>query len=169
IGVGGHCTPVYPYFLIENFREVGLDFSLALQGRLINNQMADYAVSLVNDKIQIKRALILGLGFRPNVKEDSLSTTYRLHEVLTRLGYRVLVHDTEYSLDEIRQKGFNPAADIYNSGAEVIFLVTMHREYHDLDLRRLSESGSRYFVDGRNNIDKSKVQQAGMEYFGIGH
>ncbi len=169
IGVGGHCTPVYPYFLIENFRQEGLDFSLALQGRLINNQMADYAVSLVNNKVQIKRALILGLGFRPNVKEDSLSTTYLLHEVLTSLGYQVLVHDTEYSLDEIRQKGFNPAADIYSSGAEVIFLVTMHREYHELDLSRLSESGVRYLVDGRNSIDKSKVRQAGMEYFGIGH
>ncbi len=169
IGVGGHCTPVYPYFLIENFRQEGLDFSLALQGRMINNQMADYAVSLVNDKVQNKRALILGLGFRPNVKEDSLSTTYLLHEVLTKSGYQVLVHDTEYTLDEVRQKGFEPSADIYSSGAEVVFLVTMHREYHDLDLKRLSESGARYFVDGRNSIDKSRVLQSGMEYFGIGH
>ena len=25
IGVGGHCTPVYPYFMIENFRKAGLE------------------------------------------------------------------------------------------------------------------------------------------------
>ena len=34
IGVGGHCTPVYPYFLIENFKQAGLDFTLAFQSRL---------------------------------------------------------------------------------------------------------------------------------------
>lgn len=169
IGVGGHCTPVYPYFLIENFRQEGLDFTLAAQGRMINNQMAAYAVSLVNDKVRNRKALILGLSFRPNVKEDSLSTTYLLSEVLYKSGYDVKVHDTEYAPDEIRQKGFQPVDDIYNSGSEVVFLVTMHREYNDLDLEKLAADGVRYFVDGRNSIDRSKVQLAGMEYIGIGH
>src|SRR5690606_6634313 len=101
IGVGGHCTPVYPYFLIENFRQSGLDFTLARQGRLVNNQMAAYAVSLVKDKVQKKNALILGLSFRPNVREDSLSTAYILHEALVREGFTVKVHDTEFTPGEI--------------------------------------------------------------------
>lgn len=168
IGVGGHCTPVYPYFLIENFDREGLDFSLAKQGRLINNKMAAYAVSLVNDKVKQKKALILGLSFRPNVKEDSLSTAYLLHEVLRDHGYDVTIHDTEYSLDEIAAKGFQSIDDIYESGCEVVFLVTMHREYFDIDFNKLAESGVRYFVDGRNAVDKSKVEQAGIGYVGIG-
>ena len=81
IGVGGHCTPVYPYFLIENFKQAGLDFTLASQSRSINDQMANYAVSLIKDKVRNKKALLLGLSFRPNVKEDALSTTYLLNEV----------------------------------------------------------------------------------------
>lgn len=169
IGVGGHCTPVYPYFLIENFRQAGLDFTLARQGRLVNNQMAAYAVSLVKDKVQKKNALILGLSFRPNVREDSLSTAYVLHEALVREGFTVKVHDTEFTPGEIQERGLIPATDIYATGSEVVFLVTMHREYHQIDAQKLSDAGVRYFVDGRNNMDKSKMIRAGIIYQGIGH
>jgi nucleotide sugar dehydrogenase len=168
IGVGGHCTPVYPYFLMENFRQAGLDFTLAGQSRLINDQMADYAVSLVKDKVKNKKALLLGLSFRPNVKEDALSTTYLLSEVLVRSGFDVQVHDVEFSEEEIKERGFKAVADIYEGDTEVVFLVTMHKEYYQLDFKRLSVQGVKYFIDGRNNIDRNKVEAAGIEYLGIG-
>lgn len=168
IGVGGHCTPVYPYFIIENFRQAGLDFTLASQGRLINNQMAAYAVSLVKNKVVNKKALVLGLSFRPNVKEDSLSTAYLLNDVLLETGFEVFVHDVEFSGDEIRSKGFHPAATIYDNTAEVAFLVTMHKEYNEINFERLAKNGIKYFVDGRNCIAKEKVESAGIEYIGIG-
>ncbi len=168
IGVGGHCTPVYPYFLIENFKQAGLDFTLAGQSRLINDQMADYAVSLVKDKVKNKKALLLGLSFRPNVKEDTLSITYLLNDVLLKAGFEVYVHDVEFSENEIKEKGFNPVS-IYKSNCEVVFLVTMHGEYENIDFERLAKTGIKYFVDGRNKISRDKVQEAGMEYIGIGH
>jgi nucleotide sugar dehydrogenase len=169
IGVGGHCTPIYPYFLIENFKQAGLEFTLASQSRLINNQMAEYAVSLVNTKVKNKKALILGLGFRPNVKEDALSTTYLLNEVLLRSGFEVVVHDTEYSILEIEEKGLHAAADLYTTGCEVAFLVTMHREYGGIDFEKLARNGVKYFVDGRNSLNRNEIQATGIHYIGIGH
>ncbi len=169
IGVASHCTPVYPYFLIDNFSKAGLDFTLAKQSRSINNSMAEYAVSLVREKTQNKKALILGLGFRPNVKEDALSTTYLLHDALLSDGFEVWVHDTEFSSEEIKAKGLSPAIGIYGNNAEVVFLVTMHKEYGEINFERLSKSGTKFFVDGRNAIDKQKVEDAGILYFGIGH
>ncbi|MEP7373119.1 MAG: nucleotide sugar dehydrogenase [Chitinophagaceae bacterium] len=168
IGVGGHCTPVYPYFLIENFKQAGLNFTLASQSRSINDQMADYAVSLIKDKVKNKKALLLGLSFRPNVKEDALSTTYLLSEVLVRTGFEVLVHDVEFSAEEIKSKGFNAVADIYSCDAEAVFLITMHKEYCQLDFKKLSANGVKYFIDGRNNIDSQQVEMAGIQYSGIG-
>jgi len=169
IGVGGHCTPVYPYFLIENFKQAGLDFTLAQQSRMINDGMAEYAVSLIKEKVKKKKAVLLGLCFRPNVKEDALSTTYLLHDVLLKSGFEVLVHDVEFSEDELKEKGLNVAASIYDNDAEVVFLVTMHKEYQQLDFDKLARNGVKFFVDGRNNIDKTKVGNAGIEYIGIGH
>jgi len=168
IGVGGHCTPVYPYFLIENFKHTGLDFTLASESRLINDKMSEFAVSLVKDKVKNKKALLLGLSFRPNVKEDALSVAYLLSDELVKYGFEVAVHDVEFSAQEITAKGFAAAHDIYNSGAEVIFLITMHKEYHQLDFEKLSKQGVKFFVDGRNSINRDKVEKAGIHYMGIG-
>ena len=130
--------------------------------------MALHAVSLIRNKVKQKHALILGLSFRPNVKEDTLSTTYHLHEILLKEGYSVWVHDEEYSVEELAMKGFRAVNSVYEKRAEVIFLVTMHNQYHDLDFEQLRANGVEYFVDGRNSVARGKVEAAGIEYFGIG-
>ncbi len=168
IGVGGHCTPVYPYFLIENFAQYGLDFTLAKQGRAINNAMPLYAYSMVKDKVKNKSALLLGLGFRPNIKEDTLSVTYLLQELLLKDDYLVRVHDTEFTQEEMIERKLNPVTDIYTSGAEVVFLLTLHEQYASINFQKLAASGVRYFVDGRNAFPKEVVASSGINYLGIG-
>jgi nucleotide sugar dehydrogenase len=168
IGVGGHCTPVYPYFLINNFKNAGLDFKLASASRVINDHMAEHAVSLIQNEVSKKSALILGLSFRPNIKEDTFSTTYLLNEALIQAGYEVKVHDTEFSSTELGRKGFKAADDLYSTNAEAVFLVTMHKQYATIDFAKLAANGVKVIVDGRNNLDKNKVETAGMKYIGIG-
>lgn len=168
IGVGGHCTPVYPYFLINNFRQAGLDFDLASRSRIINDEMASYAVALAATQVARKKALVLGLSFRPNIKEDTFSTSYLLRDALLQQGFEVLLHDTEFSSDEIEKKGFAPAQDPYTTDAEVVFLVTMHKEYSQLDYAKLHAAGVRVIVDGRNQLHKQTIEQAGIRYLGIG-
>ena len=168
IGVGGHCTPVYPYFLINNFREAGLDFDLASRSRTINDEMSAYAVALASAHATQKKALILGLSFRPNIKEDTFSTSYLLRDALLQSNFEVCLHDTEFSAEEISRKGFTPAADVYSSASEVVFLVTMHKEYQQLDFARLYSSGVRVIMDGRNQLKKEQVEHAGIRYLGIG-
>ncbi|PZR22725.1 MAG: hypothetical protein DI535_25530 [Citrobacter freundii] len=167
IGVGGHCTPVYPYFLIDNFNKAGLDFSLARSGREINDSMASFALSLISDKVKKKTALVLGLSFRPNVKEDANSVGAALYALLKKEGYDVRIHDTEFGEQEVNAKGMR-FGELYDTKAEVLFLVTMHKEYKAIDFERLAENGVRFIVDGRNALSKDKIEAAGIAYFGIG-
>ncbi|MCG2614166.1 nucleotide sugar dehydrogenase [Terrimonas sp. NA20] len=167
IGVGGHCTPVYPYFLIDNFRHAGLDFSIARAGRQINDNMAAFAVSLIRDKVRNKTALVLGLSFRPNVKEDANSVGASLYGLLEQEGFDVFMHDAEFSQPELEHKGF-AFADPSKTDAEVVFLVTMHREYRQLDFTAMAANGVRFIVDGRNALDRRIVESAGISYTGIG-
>ncbi len=169
IGVGGHCTPVYPYFLIDNFQQAGFDFTLAKQSRVINDNMAGYSISLVSDLVKNKKALILGLSFRPNVKEDALSTTYLLNEELLKAGFEVWVNDIEFDEEEIKERNLQPCINIYDSNCEVAFLVTLHKEYSLIDFEKLASSGIKFFLDGRNSIPRDKVEKAGIIYLGIGH
>lgn len=168
IGVGGHCTPVYPYFLINNFRNAGMNFVLASESRVINDEMAKHAVSLISNSVNHKKALILGLSFRPNIKEDTFSTTYLLRDALLQEGFEVVLHDTEFSADDIKRKGFNPVSDIYSSGAEAVFVVTIHEQYKNIDYAKLASTGVRFLLDGRNGLDKAAAEAAGIKYTGIG-
>ena len=40
IGVGGHCTPVYPYFYLRDAERRGVDAGLAAKGRSVNDAQA---------------------------------------------------------------------------------------------------------------------------------
>ena len=166
IGVGGHCTPVYPYFMMDSFANNGMQFTLAREARLINEKMPAYAASLI-DVHEGDVVLILGLAFRAGVREDAYSPAYGLSAILREKGCSVLLHDPVYSAEEITSKGFLPG-DLYESGASVLVLVTMHQEYKSLDYQRLYESGVREILDGRNRMDRDAILQSGIMYKGIG-
>ncbi len=168
IGVGGHCTPVYPYFLIDNFRQQGMDFSLAKSARVINDAMARFAINQIDKRDAIKSVLLLGLAFRPEVKEDLFSTTYLLKERLQELSIQTYLNDPYFSLVEMQQKGFQPVKDVYAIKTEAVILVTAHAAYKDIDWKRLAGNGCRYVLDGRNMLSADSIRSAGLEYIGIG-
>jgi nucleotide sugar dehydrogenase len=168
IGVGGHCTPVYPHFLINNFAGVDLDFTLAREGRRLNDAMPEYIVDSICQEFPIERVLILGLGFRPNVKEDTCSPAYQLNQILQKRGIKVSLHDPLYTYEELTNKGFTAAENMYDEIYDAIFLVTCHHQYADLDFQRFAQRGCKIFVDGRNAIHHEKVLRNGMAYRGIG-
>jgi nucleotide sugar dehydrogenase len=171
IGVGGHCTPVYPYFYIRDAERHGIDASLAEQARSVNDGQAKRSLDRVEAKwgsLRDQEVLLLGLGFRPEVKEDAFSTTYLLHSELLRRDARPLVHDTMFSADEIGARGFTPAVLDAHQLPPVVVLVTAHTDYMKLTFDDLAARGVKVVVDGRNVWDGAQARDAGLVYIGIG-
>ena len=72
LGVGGHCIPVYPYFLSG-----AVDAPLTALGREVNDSMAQHAVERLETELgglAGQTVLILGLAYRGGVKEATLSS-----------------------------------------------------------------------------------------------
>jgi perosamine synthetase len=171
IGVGGHCTPVYPYFLIREGERVGVPMTLAERSRRINDGQAAHTVSRILRALQslsASRVLILGLAFRPSVKEHILSPAFLLQSELSKLGAEVYLHDPLYSEAELRHHGFTPGSLEAHPAPEVIILNTAHPEYRNLDFALLAERGTKIVVDGRGLWSADKVRAAGLAYIGIG-
>jgi nucleotide sugar dehydrogenase len=171
IGVGGHCTPVYPYFLIQDARRRGVAQRLPEMARDINDGQAEHALDrlegLLGD-LKGLRLLILGLGFRPGVKEDATSTAYLLDRLARKRGATPFLYDPLYSEAEISERGF-AYRDLYGTEpTDAIVLVTAHESFLKLDWKMLKDAGVRALVDGRNTIDRKKVEEAGIAYVGIG-
>ena len=52
--------------------------------------------------------------------------------------------------------------------AEYLVIATGHSEIVSLDANRLREKNIKVIIDGRNCLDKEKIQELGIAYKGIG-
>lgn len=115
-GVGGHCIPVYPWFLIrEMARREKSDFAGLLRvSREINDRMVEYWVEkIVLYCLRIKKPLgqvkicINGITYRKGVKELFHSRNLALARALKSKGFEVVVHDEMFTKEEIERLGLN--------------------------------------------------------------
>ncbi|MFO1152688.1 MAG: nucleotide sugar dehydrogenase [Rhodospirillales bacterium] len=168
IGVGGHCTPVYPYFLTRESRRLGLTQRLSEAAREINDGQPARQLDRVAaawKPLAGQRVHILGFGFRPGVKVDTLSPAYALRDHLQCRGASVTIEDPFYKEDELAAHGF-VAGQL--TEAALVVLNTAHPEFARPDFRAWHASGIEAVLDGRNIWDQAAAEAAGLAYFGIG-
>ncbi len=92
-GVGGHCIPVDPYYLIEKAKENDFDHKFLRTARNINNSMPQYTVDLLQAKMnEIRKSLkganigILGLSYKADVGDLRESPAFKIIEKLKERG-----------------------------------------------------------------------------------
>lgn len=172
IGVGGHCTPVYPHFLIRDAARRGIDASIVEASRRVNDEQPERMAARLEHHLGGLRGRgvgILGLGFRPDVKEHICSPTFLLEAALRMRDADVRVHDPLFGDGELRGHGFapwSPAADGWSP--EALALVTGHTAFAELDLAALRAEGLRTVLDGRRFWDPDAVSALGLDYVGAG-
>lgn len=164
LGVGGHCIPVYPYFLTS-----ATEAPLIALSRQINDDMAEHGVQRLAEALgglKDRTVLILGLAYRGGVKEAELSSALLAAEALRRHGATPLLHDPLFSDDELRSYGLEPSPLPPGQPIDAVILQAMHPEYAGLDFAALP--GCRAVLDGRNALDGAPIEAAGLRYIAIG-
>lgn len=113
--VGGHCIPVYPWFLINEF-----DVPLAKSAVSVNEGMVDFVVGEVK-KRGAKVVGIVGVSWREGVKELRFSRAVDLVKELVKKKYSVVVFDPRFSSDEIAGLGAKKVDSL--KSADVVFTI----------------------------------------------
>jgi nucleotide sugar dehydrogenase len=165
VGVGGHCIPVYPHFLFNT----DADLQLPPMARRINEGMGGWAVALMRERIgplDGMAVLVLGVAYRADVREHAFSSAFRLRDELLAAGARVYGHDPYFDAERLRELGFEPWDAERPVPVRAAILQAGHRAYADLDLAALP--GLELLIDGRNALDRERVEAAGVTYVGIG-
>ncbi len=165
LGVGGHCIPVYPYFMLHD-AEVA---PLTAQARLTNDGMQRAAVDRIEAALgglDGARVLLCGLTYRPGVKEVSHSPMLDMACELRMRGATVAGHDPLLAADEIAALGMIPAAPDGSWPADAVVIHTNDPHYRSFSPRAVP--GLRLVLDGGAALDPAAVADAGATYLGIG-
>ncbi len=173
VGVGGHCIPVYPYFLFANpeDKQTSNEEYLVLprRARAINDAMAEYAAqrieSIVGSLVQ-RSVLLLGVAYRGDVKETAFTSAKLLQAALLQHGAQVYVDDPLFSDDELRKLGYTPLAKEQEREVEVIVLQAAHQDYSTLDFGRFIQCT--LVLDGRSALNRTAIETHGTRYVTIG-
>lgn len=169
IGVGGHCIPVYPHFLLADASEDELE--LPRGSRRINDRMAARALDQLASalgELKGRRILVLGVSYREDVKELAFTTAIPLVEMLHERGAHVLVHDPLFSPQELA--GLEAEIADLESGQPIpldaVIVQAFHSEYRDLDWKRFR--GLKAVFDGRGALDARQIAGLGATYLAVG-
>ncbi|MFH1586456.1 MAG: nucleotide sugar dehydrogenase [Candidatus Diapherotrites archaeon] len=168
-GVGGHCIPVDPYYLIEKAREKGFEHKLLSLSRKINDSMPQYVVEILlkalgENKITKQNAAIsvLGVAYKADIDDARESPSLQIIKELNLKGIQPKIYDPFLP----RYSNISSLDEALN--ADAIILVTNHRQFSSLTAKKLAQKKVKVVIDTRNFLDKEKIIAAGMLYKGIG-
>ncbi len=176
-GVGGPCLPVNSYQMINFAKTFGFDsFSIVETGRKINESMPDHMVELLKDAFveshtDIKQStiLILGVTYKPDVKDVQLTPAEPIISKLRQLGSNVKIYDPYFKNSTLF--GIACESNLLESlnQSDALIVVTAHKEFHDLEPAFLkSNMRSPVVIDSRCIIDQFDAKNAGLIYRGVG-
>jgi UDP-N-acetyl-D-mannosaminuronic acid dehydrogenase len=179
VGVGGHCLPVYPYLLNTEAFAFDARLRLVLDARKINDFMPRHVAKLASDGLRVcgkslKRAkvVVLGVSYRPNVKETRYSPSLDLISILKKRGAKVTAFDPLYNGSEMESMGLQSEPTLRKSieKADCAILAVAHEELKNLDTIELAAHMSRQglIVDCTGSLDSAGVEKSGLVYRGTG-
>jgi nucleotide sugar dehydrogenase len=168
-GVGGHCIPVDPYYLIKYAKQNGFDHDFLSLARKINNGMPDFTVGLLLAKLKEKgidpvgaKVAVLGLAYKPNLDDDRESPAYEIIESMKSHGINVV------AFDPYIQGADGETLENVLIGAKAAVVATAHKEFAEMLPTHFSEHGIEIIIDGRNCLNKEAFVLSGASYQGIG-
>jgi len=169
-GVGGHCIPVDPYYLIHAAKESGFMHEFLNLSREINNNMPNYTIKQLTSafdesgmNIEYSTIAVLGIAYKAGVDDLRESPALKIISKIEKMCSNLKIFDP-YVPDKSTEKNISSTIE----GSDCILILTEHTEFKNLDMKKIYDCGVKIIVDGKNIIDKNLVKNAGLIYRGIG-
>jgi UDP-N-acetyl-D-mannosaminuronate dehydrogenase len=127
------------------------------------------ALNEINKQISTSTILVLGLSYKPDVKDIQISPVEKIVELLQEKGANVLLYDPYFKDSEVF--GIKTLSD-YSKSLEIsdgLIIATSHKEFHNLEpLFLKSKMRSPVVIDSKNILDPHLAKNIGLVYRGIG-
>jgi UDP-N-acetyl-D-glucosamine dehydrogenase len=164
-GIGGHCIPLDPHYLLWKARQHGFDSRFIGLAEEVNSRMPDHVVQLISDGLNNERkalngsrVLLLGVAYKKDIDDVRESPALSIIDRLRAKGADVRYHDPfvrEVSFDDAHTEGSGaplqsvPLTDGELQESDCVVIVTDHSE---TDYQRVCQMAS-LIVDTRNALN----------------
>ena len=143
---------VAPYYLTYMAQLCGYHPDVILAGRRINDSMGARVADLTlqgivksGKVVQGARVLVMGLTFKPDVRDIRNSKIRDTVHVLNTYGIHLFGYDPHLSKDEIEAFGVTAVENLEDVKLDAIVLATPHKEFYAM---KLDDLRARYNGDG---------------------
>ena len=176
VGVGGHCIPVDPYYMIQRAADVGVPAGLITAARAVNRSMPSHVAGVLSDLMWnagvpagAAKVLLLGWSYKAEVGDPRETPAEPLAQTLMSKGIEVGAWDphiesADYPEGVIVIEDINEAKDY-----DIAVLVTAHKACVDLDWHSLLENmRTPLLYDGRRVLDLLELETMGWQTHAVG-
>ncbi len=169
-GVGGHCIPVDPWFLIEGAPSAS---ELLRISRSINEGQAERLLDRAEEAglPPKSRVAVLGAAYRGDLDDARESPTEDLLNVLQERGYEWSVHDPFVRYMKTHNgvpSNLTDDLDAALEGVAAAIVMTDHSAYRAVSSETFERMAGRLIVDGRRMIHEQSLINAGFTVVPVG-
>ncbi|MDF1837114.1 MAG: UDP-glucose/GDP-mannose dehydrogenase family protein [Planctomycetota bacterium] len=178
VGYGGSCFPKDVQAIVHTADKHEYDFKILKAVESVNELQKQVLFGMIVEKfgadLSGRRFALWGLAFKPNTDDMREAPAIVLAKSLIAAGATVIAHDPE-AMEESKHLYLGDTIEYSDTpmdalnGADALVLVTEWNEFRRPDFDQVKTSLKQPVVfDGRNIWSRTKLEELGFFYRGIG-
>ena len=176
VGVGGHCIPVDPYYMIQRAADVGVPAGLITAARAVNRSMPSHVAGVLSDLMWNAgvpagegKVLLLGWSYKAEVGDPRETPAEPLAETLISKGIKVGAWDPHLEMNDFPNE-IEVVTDLSQAnGYDMAVLVTAHKACLSIDWKGLANRmRNPILYDGRRVLNLKDIASKGWKVYAIG-
>ena len=178
-GVGGHCIPKDPFYLVYKAKQAGFALRLVSASKAVNKMMPIHTIERLTDALKTSKRSIAkstvalwGLAYKGEVKDTRRSPSIELLKLLSQSRATVRVFDPYVQSIKVGGKTYDSSPSEIESvrEADAIIIATAHTSFRKADLSKMHSvmRSEPIIFDTRNIRTQDECEGAGFTYLATG-
>jgi UDP-N-acetyl-D-glucosamine dehydrogenase len=178
-GVGGHCIPKDPFYLVYKAKQAGFPLRLVSASKAVNKMMPVHtierlamALAAVKKSLPNATVVVWGLAYKGEVKDTRRSPSLELLKLLKQSRAKIRVFDPYVPRVTVGGKEYESDSSETESvrDADALIIATAHNVFRGFDLSKIKSlmHNRPILFDTRNLRTRSESEEAGFTYLATG-
>ena len=178
-GVGGHCIPKDPFYLVFKAKQAGLALRLVSASKAVNKMMPIHTIERLAKALKASKknlsntnVVVWGLAYKGEVKDTRRSPSLDLLKLLKQSQAKIRVFDPFVRQVTIGGKAYESSSSEMESvrDADALIIATAHNAFRSVDLFKVKNvmRDNPILYDTRNLRNRAECEEAGFTYLATG-